>query len=414
MKKTLLLIAIAVSAVYQQAQAQTWTAQTSGTTERLYQVQFLNANTGFACGDIGTVLTTANGGITWTAVNISTKNPVRDIYFVSTTEGWAAVGDENNSSSSGAIWHTTNGGTSWTSQTPSTTEARLGVYFSNSTTGWAVGSRNGPINIDATTNGGSTWDNQSDNNIFGWLYKIDAPSSITAYAIGGTFFPSVTGFIIKTQNRGTTWVRQSTGTIPFPRGMDFITITSGFVVGDAGMILATTNGGSTWSTQTSGTTDTLQDVSFVSTTNGWACGFSGTIRRTVNSGITWTGETSGTTQNLNGICTLDSVTAWVVGNGGTIKKSTGTTGIANIENPNPNIQVFPNPFTYSATISIGEDIILKDAFLLVYDVSGREVQRISVSTHETVFSKGILSAGLYNYSLVNHNATIGNGQLIIR
>ncbi len=393
----------------------TWTQLTSGTTENLWAVHFLDANNGYVCGDNGTVLKTVNGGTTWTATTISTTTPVLDIFFIDVNEGWAVAGDENNSSSSGQIWHTTNGGSAWAQQMPSTTEACFGVSFASSTTGWVVGSRNGPINIVATTNGGMAWSNQTNSNIFGWLYKVDALSTSTAFSIGGAFFPSVSGFIIKTTNGGTTWSQNQTGTIPFMNGIDMADDNTGFVVGDAGFVMTTTNGGTNWTTQTSGTTDTLQDVSFVSASVGWTCGFAGTIRATIDGGTNWTSEASGLTQNLNGVFALDLTTAWAVGSGGRITKRTLTSGINNEPGFNYTINVYPNPFSISTAISFNTPTGSEPLSFVVFDATGKEARRIDNITYsEVIFSREELSSGIYIYKLLNKtNSVVATGKLIV-
>ena len=55
-----------------------------------------------------------------------------------------------------------------------------------------------------------------------------------------------------------------------------------WAVGDGGTILQTNNGGSNWNDQTSGTTVDLNDVVFVDIQHGWAVGQNGTIRVTAN------------------------------------------------------------------------------------------------------------------------------------
>ncbi len=410
--KAILLLLMPFSAI-----SQTWVQQTSGITNNLWAVQFLDANNGYACGDAGKVVKTTNGGTTWTQVNITTTIPVNDIYFATTTEGWAAVGDANNASSTGQIWHTTNGGTTWTQQTPSTTEARFGVSFApgSNTTGWEVGSRNGPINIDATTNGGAAWTQQSNSNIFGWLYKIKALSTSSAVVIGGAFFPTVTGFIVKTTNGGATWTQPTTGTIPFLNGLDMANSSVGCVVGDAGYVMTTNDGGTTWISQTSGTTDTLQDVSFISPTTAWTCGGNGTIKQTVNAGVAWVSENSGIAQSLNGIYSLDGTTSWAVGNGGKIVKRQLASGIKGEQGFNYNLKVYPNPFSNYATISFDVPPGSESFSFIVYDVSGREVKRMDgILSSEIIISKENMAEGLYNYNLLNkEKITVSRGKLVV-
>jgi len=45
----------------------TWTRQTSGTTEWLFGISFTDANTGTAVGAVGIILHTTNGGATWSS-----------------------------------------------------------------------------------------------------------------------------------------------------------------------------------------------------------------------------------------------------------------------------------------------------------------------------------------------------------
>jgi photosystem II stability/assembly factor-like uncharacterized protein len=45
----------------------TWTAQTSGTSVTLQDVDFVDATTGWAVGDDGEILNTTDGGATWVA-----------------------------------------------------------------------------------------------------------------------------------------------------------------------------------------------------------------------------------------------------------------------------------------------------------------------------------------------------------
>jgi photosystem II stability/assembly factor-like uncharacterized protein len=388
--------------------SQTWSPQMSGTTVKLWQVQFVDAENGYACGNAGTVLKTTNGGTEWVSVNVSTTYPVRDIYFVNPDEGWAAVGDENVSTSSGQIWHTTDGGSTWTQQVPSTNEARFGISFADSTAGWAVGSRNGLINIDATTNGGVNWTNQTGNNIYGWLYKVDAFSTTTAFSIGDAYAPQETGFVVRTTDEGSTWTQLNTGVIPFLNGIEIADSTNGFIVGDDGFIMATTDGGNSWTAQTSGTSDTLQDVSFASPNYGWVCGFSGTIRRTVNGGTEWTGDTSNITQNLNGIFAFDTINVWAVGDGGTIlHRNSIPTGVqqssGSVIKEFTLLQNYPNPFNPSTTINYR---IPRSGFvtLKVYDILGKEVATLvneekPAGSYEIEFSADKLPSGVYYYQL---------------
>ncbi|MEO8447920.1 MAG: hypothetical protein ABI528_10515, partial [bacterium] len=42
-----------------------WFTQQSGTTDPLYDIEFINKNTGWSCGAGGYIIKTTNGGINW-------------------------------------------------------------------------------------------------------------------------------------------------------------------------------------------------------------------------------------------------------------------------------------------------------------------------------------------------------------
>jgi len=87
-----------------------WTAQTSGTNERLYSVYSTDANTGYAVGGFdyghGTILKTIDGGAHWTVQASGTNFIPRSVCFTDSNTGYV-VGDY------GTILKTTNGGASF-------------------------------------------------------------------------------------------------------------------------------------------------------------------------------------------------------------------------------------------------------------------------------------------------------------
>jgi len=79
-----------------------WTAQTSGTTENLASVYFIDANTGYAVGKSGTILKTTDGGTNWTALSSGITSGLGAVYFTDANTGY--IGGE------GKILKTINGG----------------------------------------------------------------------------------------------------------------------------------------------------------------------------------------------------------------------------------------------------------------------------------------------------------------
>jgi hypothetical protein len=63
----------------------------SGTTNRLNAVFFIDQNTGLVVGDSGTILKTTNGRNAWTALSVSNLGGLRDVFFVDSDTGTFAV-----------------------------------------------------------------------------------------------------------------------------------------------------------------------------------------------------------------------------------------------------------------------------------------------------------------------------------
>jgi photosystem II stability/assembly factor-like uncharacterized protein len=63
-------------------------AQASGSSQTLVGVSFVSATQGWVVGAGGTILTTTNGGTTWTPQTSNTTIVLRDVHFISNTQGW--------------------------------------------------------------------------------------------------------------------------------------------------------------------------------------------------------------------------------------------------------------------------------------------------------------------------------------
>ncbi|MCX6164518.1 MAG: YCF48-related protein, partial [Ignavibacteriae bacterium] len=121
-----------------------WSSLTAGTGGELYEVQFINANTGYVCGSVGTGISlTTNAGANWLVLN---GNKTNDIFFINANTGFALVWN--------GIFRTNDAGFSWTLQTAAFSDDPLSVSFADNLNGFIAG-KNGLV--VKTTNGGGVW-----------------------------------------------------------------------------------------------------------------------------------------------------------------------------------------------------------------------------------------------------------------
>jgi photosystem II stability/assembly factor-like uncharacterized protein len=108
---------------------------------------------GLAVGAVGTVLSTDDGGETWSVQESQGAVTFFDIFFSNHSTGWA-VGN------AGALFQTTDGGLHWIdhtlpcSRTCTKLTDLLHVRFTDPQNGWIVGERG---MLYRTTDGGYTW-----------------------------------------------------------------------------------------------------------------------------------------------------------------------------------------------------------------------------------------------------------------
>jgi uncharacterized repeat protein (TIGR01451 family) len=184
------------------------------------------------------------------------------------------------------------------------------VSFADADHGWTVGD-NGTI--VGTNDGGTNWSAQ-DSGTTQALFGVSFVDADHGWAVGGG------GTIVATSDGGATWNTESCSPCGNDelRSVSFVDQTHGWAVDTAGKIFGTSDGGATWSAETSGTTNELFGVSFVDQDHGVAVGDNGTIVATDDGGATWITEPSGTSNGLRGVSFVDADHGWVVGGNGTI------------------------------------------------------------------------------------------------
>ena len=208
-----------------------WVSQEMGTptVQNLNGVHFVDRQTGCAVGDVGTILTTSNAGLSWIRQNSNSTNyRLNGVWFPTPSRGFV-VG------SAGRLIETTNGGTSWNAVTVSASGQELNaIQFVDDMRGFAVG--NGGV-ILRTLDGGDSW---------------------------VRYTPSVT-----TQNLRSVWAVDVAGTM------------YAWACGDIGTIVGTVDDGDTWTIYTpTVTSDGLTGVVRLSADEAIAVGLNNRLART--------------------------------------------------------------------------------------------------------------------------------------
>lgn len=377
---------------------ESWSYNSFGNTATMRSVALKDANNGIAVGSLGTITKTTDGGKSWTVIPVKTNSYLYNTTYAD-TKHCIAVGNET-------VLKSADGGITWKLLSFSSIFLR-GVSFSDSSKGTAVGyKRIGDSFIAAilrTTDGGETWSEQPagvTNTLLG-IYMTDL-NNATAVGEGGT--------IIKTTDAGATWKLQTSGTTVKLNSVYFTGVNKGIIVGEGGIILRTVDGGNTWVKQSSPVNSILYSVSFADENHGNAVGEGGIILKTINGGETWAFQQSKTSDILYGISLSDTSSGIIVGDVNTVLWTTNGGGTTSVDKNNGNSpesfslkQNYPNPFnpTTKITYSLPEGRFVK---LSVYDMLGKEISTLvnmeeNAGTHTVQFNGSGLPSGVYIYTI---------------
>ncbi|HRJ86734.1 MAG TPA: YCF48-related protein, partial [Ignavibacteria bacterium] len=316
--KKLFYILFAISLFHQCTSAQ-WVLQVSGVNTSLLDIDFINENTGWACGDGGVVVKTTNGGVNWVQQNTG---------LFKRLEGIDAV-DANTIYSVGwfqTIIKSTNGGSNW--QVIRDGPSGVGstffkCFFLNVNTGWLL--RSGGGYVLKTTNGGITFDSVFTNNSFNRdIYFKDANTGVIC---------GDGAWIIRSTDGGVSWAQ-----IPLPLltsapnlyRISFVGNT-GWTIGEGGesglgrMVFRTTNFGISWDSIARvpyPNNELIYSVFFANNNTGYCGGTFGHIFKSTNGGINWYQQNVPINGFRNDFWFPNDSTGWVVGGGGYILRTT--------------------------------------------------------------------------------------------
>ena len=403
MKKIILLL-FAIS-LFQQFTSTQWVQQTSGVTTSLLDIDFINENTGWACGDGGVIVKTTNGGINWVQQFTGVANRLEGIDAIDANLVWS-VGWWN------TILKTTDGGGNWqiirSEPTPVPTFRK--VYFLNANTGWLLKSNY----ILRTTNGGVTFD--STHTVFTYLWDVYFKNSLTGVLSGDG------ALIMRSTDGGIIWNQIN---LPLFLGapnlyrISFIgdngwTIGSASETGLGKLVFKTTNFGSTWDSIARvpyPNSEQNYSVFFTNLNIGYAGGESGYIYKTTNGGFNWLRQNSPSNAFRNDFWFANDTIGWSAGGGGQIFKTSNGGTFVKIEPLSHELpkeymlnQNYPNPFNPSTQISYSlphSSIVTVKVFNAIGQVIATlaDNEYKDAGGYSAVFDGTNFASGIYFYSI---------------
>ena len=259
-----------------------WIAQNSGTNQNLYDVEFINENTGWAVGDAGVIVKTTNGGKEWFNVpnpSLKVSGNLWSVFPVDSNIVYVTSGND-------LIMKTENGGSSWDilhSSPPGSGTAFKDVFFLNRDTGWFLGTNK----VFRTYDGGQTLDSFYAPWFTNWaIHFKDANTGIF----------TGDGVVYKSTDAGETWFETPLPPIPFYMFRKLA------VVGDHAWVIGSVNPPvfrsidycETWEV-----IDTIYTspggiigVNFANELTGWVGGHYGRIYKTTDGGSNWLLQTT--------------------------------------------------------------------------------------------------------------------------
>jgi len=397
-----------------QSQRQEWAIIPSPTNKTLRNLYFIDAQTGWAAGEDGTIIHTSDGGDNWIVQNSTVPSFIVDVFFINENLGWA-LAFRNVFPFGTIILKTTNGGNTWIAEDYPDDNAFMNtIFFFDSLNGWVGGTY-----IAGTTNGGVTWvEADVDSSMISGLpvFNFNFYNRQFGYACGG--YLDLAGVIWRTTNYGESW--SATGVSP-DQIFDLYIIDSLNAIALSGDPegffgtgnINTTDAGTSWTYEEMSLSGLSFAIDFRTESEAWsASGYKFLI--TSDSGVTWENKETPDSAIIFDLVFTDSLTGYAVGEMGAILKykKESEAPIDSIPNEFRLFQNYPNPFNPSTiikfTIPQNERREMQDVRLKVYDVLGNKVatlvnEEMLAGTYEVEFNPAFSIqnpvSGIYFYQL---------------
>jgi photosystem II stability/assembly factor-like uncharacterized protein len=371
-------------------------------------------------GDSGLILTTSDGGTTWSVQNSGVSNTLRTVTFYDVDHGIAG-------GSGGAILSTANGGRHWRGAPAISSVLVSSSWMLDASTGWLAGHNVDFISgargyIYRTSDGGQSWNSAQMPNTDSPMFDVQFLDPFHGFCVEG-YIP---GYLYRSTDGGASWsVYYQNGLLQLTE-LSFVDSLHGFLAGTQyglqATLLATADGGVAWTGHPLPAVTGALDIAFRDTLQGWVIGGGGAIRRTNDGGLTWTAESSFTTHDLMSITVRGDSIGWITGLAGTLLKlepdvPTRVSG----EQPAHDFEIlqnYPNPFNPSTTIRFTvpqrEHVLLQ-----IFDLEGRAVATLrdgfsDPGAFELNWNASEAASGVYLCRLVAGQESVTRKLILLR
>lgn len=326
--------------------------------KNLRAVHFVDATTGWAAGDGGTIYQTSDGGKRWTPIRNATLAgavvDVNRIYFLNEKRGWMLAESRDKDQTKTVLLSTEDGGKIWQHfEVPNVSS----FFFVDGKRGWAVGKNSTMLR---TTDGGLKWkavENltrlvglpvESASLTFGFSDVYFLKGGEIGWAVGNFYGTTTTniGGLFMTTNSGDSWqripiaVQRKTNSTRFTRGkldsVRFTDVNNGVITGEMEdgderffFTLKTRNGGETWE-QARVPSNGTHNTQFIDATRGWTAAsarregsadakiYDTILLRTDNGGKSWVTDFIAKGKQIRSVFFISPTRGWAVGDNGMI------------------------------------------------------------------------------------------------
>lgn len=398
-----------------------WTSITTGFRDDLWDVTFVNSETGFT-GGYNRIYRTTNSGYNWQEyeLNIQGWPPhVENVMFPNENTGYAGI-------DGGRVAKTTNCGLNWEVFKTGNYDHLHGMCFPSVDTGYAVTKQGYYLK---TVNGGINWQVTGPDTVsYGDIQFMD---NLTGFS-GGFNYNINRGVIKRTTNGGANWFVNYLDSIFWIEDICISAQNYWFAVGygsfngtaQTGIIYRSTDIGLNW--HYIQLPQSIASIAFSSILNGYASANNNITYKTTNGGESWFATYCINASSSHGLYFINDNTGYGVNLYGQIIKTTTGGGVLISVAPQSYIvphtynlyQNYPNPFNPVTKIKFDIPKAM-NASLRIYDILGREVSVmvndfLIPGTYAFDFDGSSLASGVYFYVLTGEGFVESKKMLLVK